>query len=437
VEPSPLTATVVVSGRVQGVGFRWWTRRRLEELRLEGEATNLPDGTVQIHVRGAAADVDRLLTVLRGGGTPGRVSDVRLLTASRPDAAQQTRPEVPGEGPVVHDVVVVGGGPAGLSAALVLGRSRRDVVVVDDGRPRNAGAEHVHGYLGMAGARPLEVLARGREEVERYGVRVVTGTAAAVTPPGNAEVTSDGAPGLARRGASPGPLTVRLADGTTLLARRVLVTTGMRDELPDVPGMAERWGRDVLHCPYCHGWEHRDQRLLVLATHAGEVEKALTVRQWSPAVTLVLHRFTGAPVDELTTRRLEASGVEVVEGTVDGLLVRDDHLHGVRLADGRALPCDAVVVQPRLVARDDLLVAAGVQLEAGPFGEYVVTDARGATAVPGVWAAGNVTVPQAQVVTAAADGVRAAVAMDHDLVLEDADRAVAAAGDGSAAGTGP
>lgn len=410
-DPSRLTATLVASGRVQGVGFRWWTRRRLQELRLEGEAVNLPDGTVQIHVHGAAADVDRLLGVLRGGGTPGRVTDVRLLTASR-DAP--SAPEQPDDGSVVHDVVVVGGGPAGLSAALVLGRSRRDVVVVDDGRPRNATAEHVHGYLGMEGTRPLDLLARGREEVGRYGVRLLTGTVATVSP----------------ADAAPGPLTVRLADGAVLPARRVLVTSGLRDALPDIPGMAQRWGRDVLHCPYCHGWEHRDQRIVVLATHAAEVEKALTMRQWSPAVTLVLHRFAGAPVDDLTRRRLQAAGVQVVRGTVTALVVQEDRLRGVRLDDGRDLACDAVVVQPRLVARDDLVVAAGVRLEAGPFGEYVVTDARGATAVPGVWAAGNVTEPQAQVVTAAADGARAAIAIDHDLVLEDADRAVAAAPSG-------
>jgi thioredoxin reductase/acylphosphatase len=404
VEPRRLTATVLVSGRVQGVGFRWWARERLSELGLDGDAVNLPDGTVEIRVSGAAADVDRLLTVLRGTDTPGTVTDVRLVTASR-------RPERTGavddEG--VHDVVVVGAGPAGLSAALVLGRSRRDVVVLDDGRPRNAVADHVHGYLGQEGARPLDLLARGRAEAEGYGVRVRTVTATAVRPPE--------APG--------GPLGVALSDGRTVRARRVLVTTGMRDDLPAVEGLADRWGRDVLHCPYCHGWEHRDQQLVVLATHAAEVDKALTVRQWSNTVTLLLHRFTGDPVDEITLRRLAARDVQVLEGTLEEVLVRDDRLVGLRLEDGRVVSCDAVVVQPRLVARDDLLVAAGVELEAGPFGEYVRTDERGATAVEGVWAAGNVTEPQAQVVTAAADGTRAAIAIDHDLVVEDADLAVA------------
>ncbi|EYR64006.1 thioredoxin reductase [Actinotalea ferrariae CF5-4] len=413
-DPSQLTATVLVSGRVQGVGFRWWTRRRLEELALHGEAQNMADGTVEIRVSGAARDVDRLLTVLRGGGTPGRVTEVRLVTASRPETApgSDARPDADR----VHDVVVVGGGPAGLSAALLLGRSRRDVVVVDDGRPRNAAADHVHGFLGNEGIPPRDLVARGRAEVERYGVRLQEGTVTAVE---RGETDAEG---------PAAPLAVTLADGSTLRSRRVLVTTGMRDDLPQVAGMTERWGRDVLHCPYCHGWEHRDQRLVVIATHAAEVDKALTVRQWSSAVTLLLHRYTGDPLDDVARARLAATGVEVVEGTADALLVRDDRLVGIRFDDGRALPCDAVVVQPRLVARDDLLLGTGVSLEAGPFGEHVRTDENGATGVPGVWAAGNVAVPQAQVVTAAADGARAAVAIDHDLVLEDADRAVATGG---------
>ncbi|WP_225754320.1 FAD-dependent oxidoreductase [Actinotalea sp. Marseille-Q4924] len=449
-DDSPLTATVLVSGRVQGVGFRWWARRRLHELGLQGEARNLPDGTVEIRVAGSARDVDRLLTLLRGEDTPGRVSDVRLVTASRPTSSDgsPSDPDEPGGDPAdaggtdedddrrVHDVVVVGGGPAGLTAALLLGRSRRDVVVVDDGRPRNAAADHVHGYLGQEGARPLELLARGREEVERYGVRLRTATVTAVTPaeqPGaehsGTEPAGTRAPGMQPAVTPhPDPLTVSLADGARLRARRVLVTSGMRDVLPEIAGMEERWGRDVLHCPYCHGWEHRDQRLVVLATHAAEVDKALTVRQWSPTVTLVLHRYAGEPVDGVARRRLAATGVDVVEGDVEGLLVEDDRVVGLRLADGRTLPCDAVVVQPRVVARDDLLVGAGVELEAGPFGECVRTDERGATAVPGVWAAGNVAQAQAQVVTAAADGARAAIAIDHDLVLEDADRAVASGG---------
>jgi thioredoxin reductase len=309
-----------------------------------------------------------------------------------------------------HDVVVVGGGPAGLNAALVLGRSRRSVLVVDDGQPRNRFAAHMHGFLGLDGTPPSELIARGREECERYGVTFRAAHVSALRP----------APTQRR-------IEVTLADGPTLTARRVLVTTGLRDELPEIAGVAERWGRDVLHCPYCHGWENRDAGLVVVAGRPDEVEKALVVRQWSPQVTLALHGMRAEDVEDETLRRLGALGVEVVEGPVGGLVVEHDRITGVRLDDDRVLDCDAVVVQPRMVARDELLVAVGAETAAGPFGEYVVTDESGSTGVPGVWATGNVADPQSQVVMAAADGYRAAVAIDHDLVLEDVDLAVARA----------
>src|SRR5215218_9572670 len=145
------------------------------------------------------------------------------------------------------DVVVVGGGAAGLSAGLMLARARRRVVVVDAGEPRNAPADGVHGMLGHDGVPPAELLARGRDEVRHYGGEILDGW-----------VT-----GAQRKD---GAFAVTLADGRELRARRLLVTTGLVDELPDVPGVRERWGRDVIHCPYCHGYEVRDQAVGVLAT---------------------------------------------------------------------------------------------------------------------------------------------------------------------------
>ena len=312
------------------------------------------------------------------------------------------------------DVVVVGGGPAGLSAALVLGRSRRSVLVVDDGEPRNAVSGHLQGYLGHDGAPPAHLLALGREEVARYGVEVRRARARSLLP----EVAPDTAHRL---------VDVTLDDGTTVRARRVVVTTGLRDELPAVPGVAERWGRDVLHCPYCHGWEVRDAAIAVLAAAPDEVGKAVTLTQWSRDVVLVLHGMTAGDVDPADRERLDALGVPVVGGPVRRLLVADDALRGLELDDGTEVRCAALVVQPRVVARDDLLVGVGAELAAGPFGEFVVTDETGATGVPGVWAAGNVADPQAQVVVAAAEGYRAALAVDHDLVEEDAEHAVARA----------
>jgi thioredoxin reductase len=316
----------------------------------------------------------------------------------------------PGE-QVRHDVVIVGGGPAGLSAALVLGRSRRDVLVVDAGSPRNAAAGHVHGYLGRDGTPPDELLAIAREEVERYGVRVRTGRATALLP-----------------AVEPGWIAVSVEsdvkEPADVLARRVLVATGLEDRLPDIPEVVQRWGRDVMHCPYCHGWEVSDEQVAVLATTPEEVDKAVTMHQWSADVVLVLHGLERVALDTRTLLRLEACGIRVVEGPVVGLAVDSDRLTGVRLADGTVLGCSVVVVHTVVVARDSLLVQVGAEVASGRFGEFVVTDETGATGVPGVWAAGNVTDPQAQVVIAAAAGYRAALAIDHDLIAEDADASV-------------
>ena len=163
-----------------------------------------------------------------------------------------------------YDVVVVGGGAAGLSAALVLVRARRAVAVVDAGAPRNASAAHMHGFLARDGMSPRDLLAAGRSEATGYGGHLLDDTVVGVEP----------------------GFHVRLASGSSLRARRILVATGLRDELPEVPGVRERWGRDLLHCPYCHGWEVRDQPLGVLGGTLDAVQHALLVRQWSPDVTL-------------------------------------------------------------------------------------------------------------------------------------------------------
>ena len=176
-----------------------------------------------------------------------------------------------------YDVVIVGGGAAGLSAALVLTRARRQVAVVDAGRPRNAPAAHMQGFLGSDGLPPSQLLAAGRAEVTGYGGQLIAGTATAITPgPGSA------AP--ARQ-----YFDVTLEDGRSLRARRVLVTTGLRDDIPDIPGVRERWGRDLLHCPYCHGHEVRDQPLGVLGGTPEAVAHAHLIRQWSPDVVFFAH----------------------------------------------------------------------------------------------------------------------------------------------------
>jgi thioredoxin reductase len=311
------------------------------------------------------------------------------------DTAAPARPDA-----LVHDVVVIGGGPAGLSAALVLARSLRRVAVVDAGEPRNAAAHGAHGVLGREGIAPLDLLDAGRREVRSYGGEVVTGRAVTATP------AADG-------------LVVRLDDGRVLRGRRLLVTTGLGDELPDVPGLAERWGRDVVHCPYCHGFELRGRRLAVLATDASGAREALLLGQWSTDVVLLRH--TAPEPDEGLTEQLAARGVEVRDGLATALVVQDDRLTGVRLDAGALVPCDALVVAPRLVPRDGLLASLG--LEPGPDG-VVAVDADGRTEVAGVWAAGNVVDPTVQVVGAAAGGSAAGIALNADLVVEDVGRAV-------------
>ncbi len=238
------------------------------------------------------------------------------------------------------DVVVVGGGAAGLSAATALARSRRSVVVVDAGEPRNAPAQGVHNYLAHDGIAPSELVSRGRADLVAYGGNVLEGTATAVarTAHGFAvEVGSD-----------------------EILARRLVVTTGLVDELPDVPGLPQRWGRDVLHCPFCHGWEVRDQAIGVLATGPMAAHQAQLFRALSPDVTVFAH--TGPKLSDDDSDALTALGIRVVEGEVVGLEVTDDRLTGVRLADGSVVNRQALVVAPRFVARSALLVSLGLDV---------------------------------------------------------------------------
>jgi len=308
-----------------------------------------------------------------------------------------------------YDVVVVGGGAAGLSGAVALARSRRSVLVVDAGQPRNALAAGVHNYLGREGARPADLLADGRAEVASYGGQVVDGVVTAVRQEDDA-------------------FRVTLDDGREVGARRLLVATGLVDELPDVPGLAERWGHDVLHCPYCHGWEVRDQPIGILATGPTAMHQALLFRQLSDDV--VFFRHTGPDLPAEQAEQLRALGIPMVDGEVSGIEVVDDRLTGVRLASGEVVARSAVVVAPRFTARAGVLDALGlaaVEQEMGGsvVGSAVPADPTGLTAVPGVWVAGNISDMSAQVVVSAAAGMRAGAMINADLAAEDARRAVA------------
>jgi thioredoxin reductase len=254
---------------------------------------------------------------------------------------------------------------------------------------------------------PAEFLAEGRREVEGYGVEIVRDR---VT-----EAVRDDA----------GEFDVTVGGERTVHARRLIVTTGLADELPSVPGVAERFGRDVLHCPYCHGWEVRDRAFGVLASTPASVHQALMVGQWSKDVTLFLHTVGEDELSDEDLRRLAAAGVAVVPGEVAGLVVDADRLTGVRLADGTVHDRSVLFVAPRPAPRVGLLEGLGAELLETPFGTYPVVDPTGLTSVPGVWAAGNAAGFAEQVVNAASGGYRAAATLNGELLFSDLDAAVA------------
>lgn len=239
-----------------------------------------------------------------------------------------------------YDVAVIGGGSAGLSAAVVLGRARRSVVVVDAGGPRNAPAEGVHSFLTRDGISPAELVAAGQKEAEQYGVVVRSGQA---TDVGRTEAGFE----------------VSVDDGSWVRVRRLLVATGAVDELPDVAGLREHWGRSVIHCPYCHGWEIRDQAVGVLGTGPWAVHQALLFRQWTPDLVLFTH--TAPPLAAEQAEQLAARGIEVVHGPVAAVEGDSNTLTGVRMRDGRIIARQALTVAPRLVAGSQLLDALGLQ----------------------------------------------------------------------------
>lgn len=299
-----------------------------------------------------------------------------------------------------YDVLVIGGGAAGLNGALMLARSRRSVAVIDAGRPRNAPADAIHGLLGREGMPPGELLERGRAEVRGYGGSVVSGEVSRVTQ-------------------KDGSFHVTLEDGRVSRARRLLIATGLVDELPDVAGLEEGWGHSVIHCPYCHGWEVRDQAIGVLGAGPMSLHQVQLFRQLSEDIVLFTH--TMPPLTDEQREVLAARDVRVVEGSVNAWEPK-----GVRLADGNLIPRDVLAVAPRFTLRTDFLNDLGLRPVEHPtgFGTHLPADATGRSTVPGVWVAGNATDPTAQVGSAATAGAWAGAQINADLVAEDTQHAV-------------
>jgi thioredoxin reductase len=304
------------------------------------------------------------------------------------------------------DVIIVGAGSGGLSAALMLGRARRRVLVIDGGAPRNGVAAHMHGVLGRDGWSPLDLVATGRAEVERYGVVVTPGEVV------SAEQVESG-------------FAIELGSGERHFASRMLIATGLRDELPEIPGLAEQWGSGAVVCPYCDGWEVRDRRIAVLATGPMSTHQAQMLRQWSPEVTF----FTNArELTDADTAPLVARGIAVERRAVTAVSAdADGRLRGIRLANGDTVAVDSIFLHPRVVPNDALLRGLGAATTDGFGGApWVEVDATGRTSVPTLWAVGNVVNPSASVPVASGAGNVAGATINADLIEEEIRDAVAA-----------
>lgn len=295
------------------------------------------------------------------------------------------------------DVVIVGGGPAGLSAGLALGRARRKAVILDRGERRNGRAEHMQNFVTRDGTPPDEFRAIARAQLATY-------------------------PSVSHRELS--ALSIRRKDGgfevhtesETLVARRLLLCVGLLDEPLGIPGAEPLWGRSIFQCPYCHGWEHRDSRWGYLLRHADRVDFALMLPSWSPHVTVFTHDRLALP--QAALERLTTHGIHVEPRAITRLLVDSSgsalRLGGVELSDGTVASCDALFAHPDQ-RQVPLVTELGVALDENGF---VSVDAMTRqTSVPGVYAAGDLTTRMQGAIFAAAAGTHAATVINHELAL--------------------
>ncbi|MDX2376165.1 NAD(P)/FAD-dependent oxidoreductase [Microbacterium sp. LRZ72] len=304
------------------------------------------------------------------------------------------------------DAIIIGGGPAGLSAALMLGRSRRRVLVIDEGLPRNRFAAHMHGVLGLEGLSPRELAQKGRAEAAAYGVEFHEGRVEHVADDGDL-----------MRVRMPGAS----ASADTLEARAIVVATGISDELPAIPGLVERWGESVLHCPYCHGWEVRDRALGVLLTSPAGVHQAELARQLSASVTV----FTGltGELDAEATARLTARGIRLVSAAVTELTGEGTELTGVRTVDGEHVAIEALFTAGTPRPHDGFVADLDLARADSPMGNVLAVDAVGRTSHPRIWATGNVVIPFGNVPASMGAGSMTGAAVNAALTAEDFDRA--------------
>lgn len=308
------------------------------------------------------------------------------------------------------DVVIVGGGPAGLSAALTLGRARRRTLVLDTGLPRNRFASHMHGVLGLEGINPAELLERGRAECASYGIEFSHEELNAVR---EVPQTPDGGPKL---------LELSLADGSTLRARGLIAASGVTDVLPDLPGLAERWGKTVAHCPYCHGLEFADQRIGVLGFGPGGLHQAELLRQWTDQLTLFSGGMGELELDQVL--RLESRGVIIEPAAVEQLKGNPDGPAEVALSSGESREVDVIFTAGQMAPNDSYLAELSLERQEPPFGgSYIKADPAGRTSHDRVWVAGNISQPPANVPMSIAAGSFAGGISNMALISEDFDLA--------------
>ncbi|WP_175866678.1 NAD(P)/FAD-dependent oxidoreductase [Burkholderia contaminans] len=296
-----------------------------------------------------------------------------------------------------HEVIVIGGSFAGLSAAMQLARARRGVLVIDAGRPRNRFAAHAHGFFGQDGKPPAQIVDEAAAQLAAYPtVQRIAGDVR------TAERDADGR------------FHVTLADGSRASADRLILATGIRDELPALPGLAERWGVSVLHCPYCHGYEVSGQQLGVLASHPLSVHQAILIPDWGPTTW-----FTQGVVDanEEEAALLDARGVRIERSPVVEILGDAPRIEALRLADGQVVPVDALFVGAHTAMASDLAQQLGCAFDDGPLGPVVRVDAMKQTSVAGVFAAGDASTPMTNATFASASGVIAGVAAHRSLIF--------------------
>ena len=303
----------------------------------------------------------------------------------------------------LHDVIVVGGSFAGLSAALMLARARKRVLLIDAGKPRNRFAAEAHGVIGHDGTPPEVLLGNAVTQLMAYpSVELKVATATGI----------DG---------QDGHFTLALDDGDVVEGRKVVLATGVTDLLPDIRGVRERWGSTILHCPYCHGFEVAGRALGVLGTCAMSTHQALLISEWGPTTYFTQGRF--AP-DDAERRQMQALGITIETTPVLAVEGAGHSLERVLLADGRAVPLAAMFLAPAQEFTSDLATQLGCELDSGPLGPFVKVDGVKQTSVAGVFAAGDLAAPMQSAPMAIAAGQMAGLGA-HRALMEDQRRRLA------------